>query len=272
MKNITIFFYVLLMFGLMSSTTQRTTPNATPPSSLDSNTEFLGFLENGQYCYFRSTIINQGSYYIDKRCKEFVVRNANGSIIRTDTLWTEDRTMASNEKDNSIISRKYKSTFNVFKYISDNKVSTQENHWAYINLYNKANKSYEMLQLKLWKGDLYLYADKTSQKNNNTIKDSVLVYGKKENTKNIVAHLDNFLLEYEKKFTSQQEKPKTKTDIMNTYLSNAGPQINAIYYYKKTFLVQLDWKRGDDNGENFDTYCTISESILEKSLEKLLKK
>ncbi len=272
MKNITIFFSVLLMFGLMSSTTQRTTSNATPPSSLDSNTEFLGFLENGQYCYFRNTIINQGSYYIDKRCKEFVVRNANGSIVRVDTLWTEDRTMASNEKDNSIISRKYKSTFNVFKYLSDNKVSTQENHWAYINLYNKVNKSYEMLQLKFWKGDLYMYVDKTSQKNNNTTQDSVLVYGKKENTKNIVAHLDNFLLEYEKVFTSEQGKPKTKTDIMNTHLSNEAPKTKAIYYYKKTFLVQLEWKRGDDNGEDFDTYFTISESILENALEKLLKK
>lgn len=272
MKNTTIFFYVLFMFGLMSSRMQRRMPNATPPSSLDSSTEFLGFLENGQYCYFRNTIINQGSYYIDKRCKEFVVRNANGSIIRIDTLWTENRTMASNEKDNSIILRKYKSTFNVFKYLSDNKANIQENSWSYITLYNKANKNYEMLQLNLWKGDLYLYVDKTSQKNNKTIKDSVLVYGKKDNTKNLVAHLDNFLLEYENSSTSQQEKPKTKTDIMNTYLSNAEPKINAIYYYKKTFLVQLEWKRGDDSGEDFDTYFTISESILENALDKLLKK
>lgn len=265
MKNITLFLTALLTFGLMSSV-KISLISKTPPSSLESSTEFLGFLENGQYCYFRSTIINPGSYYTDKRCKEFVVRNANGTIIRTDTLWTEERKMTSDQKDNSIIPRKYKSTFNVFKYLSDNKVSTQENHWSYINLYNKANKSYAMLLLKLLNGDLYLYSDR------NTQKDSILIYPKKENTKNIVAHLDNFLVEYEKLFTSQQEKPTPKMDIMKAYLSNEKPQIKAIYYQKRMFLVQLELKRGDDSGEDFDTYFTIPEDILEKALEKFPKK
>ena len=124
MKNISLFLTALLVFALMSSVKI----SKTPQGSLDSTTEFLGFLENGQYCYFRNTIINTGSYYMDSRCKEFIIRNANGDIIRSDTLWTESRTTVSEAKDNSIISRKYKSTFNVFKYLSDNKVSTQENH------------------------------------------------------------------------------------------------------------------------------------------------
>ena len=121
MKNIFILLCVIL----------------TPPSSLESTTEFLGFLENGQYCYFRDTTINPGSYYTDKRCREFVVRKADGGIIRIDTLWTEVRTTVSEQKDNSIISRKYKSNFNVFKFLADNKVSTQENHWSSVNLYDK---------------------------------------------------------------------------------------------------------------------------------------
>ncbi len=275
MKTTTIFFYVLLMFGLMSSvtqrTTQRTTPNLTPPSSLESSTEFLGYLENGQYCYFRNTIINQGSYYFDRRCKEFVVRNASGNIVRTDTLWTEDRSTTT-EKDNSIILRKYKSTFNVFKFLSDNKANIQEDSRAYVHLYNKVSKNYEMLELKLFKGDLYLYSDKNFQRSSKVSKDSILIYDKKENVKNLVAHLDNFLLEYENIFSLQKEKPKNKTDIMNTSLSNEEPKIKATYYYKKMFLVQLEWKRGDDSGEDFDTYFTIPENLLEKSLEKLLKK
>ena len=124
-----------------------------------------------------------------------------------------------------------------------------------------------MLPLKLWKGELYLHYDRISKK-----KDSILVYTKEENTKNIVAHLDNFLLKYEKKFTSINEKINTKTAIVNRCLADYKPQIKAVYYYNKAFLVQLEWNDEDDNQDVFDTYFTIPESVLEKSLEKLLKK
>ena len=251
MKNILVFLFVF----------------ASPSSSFYSATEFLGFLKNGQYCYFRNTIVNTGSYYTDTRCKEFVVRDAKGTIIRTDTVWTEERT-TSEQKENSVISRKYKSTFNVFKFLADNKVSLQENSWANVNLYDKKQKRYTMLRLELWQGDLYLHSNI-----NDKIRDTVLVCSQKENAKNIVAHLDNTLVEYETKPTSTQAQIKAKTDIVNTWLYFGKPKIEEIFYYNKIFLIKAVWGIPEQQeGSFFDTYFTISEDILENSLEKLNKK
>ena len=265
MKNISLFLTALLVFALMSSVKI----SKTPSPHLESSTEFLGFLENGQYCYFRNTIINEGQYYGDKRCKEFIVRKTNGRIVRYDTLWTEETAPISSDKYNSTGLKKYKSNFNILKYLADNKVSTRE-FWSYLNVYDKTTKGYKTCSLRFLNGNLYLHADKDIFQGT---KDSILVYSETESIKNVVAHLDNFLAEYGNHYRVwQQEKPRTKNELVNDYFYNTG--VWNIYYYKKTFLVHVK-KVSDKNSDStvdFDTYFTIPEDILEKALEELLKK
>lgn len=245
MKNILIFCLTFL----------------SPDPAYHSSSEFYGFLENGDYCYKRTSLSNDGNYHSDIKHSEFVVRNSVGKIVRMDTLWVE-RTNDAPEYCDIIPYKRNKSNIDIPKFLTENRVSTQN-----INLVNSLIINNENVELKLWKGDLYLLS-----KNK---KDSTIIYNKKQNFKNVTPHLDGIFQESHQINRFRLGQIISNKSLFKEYLSQKQTVIKAVYFHKNKYLIHIIWGYGyfeNSSNEDLDVYFTIPQGVLEKSLQKIYQK